>query len=235
MEEVRLYIIDTDIFINKELFESVYCQLDEARQQKIDRAKFDADKRRSLGAGYLLKAALDELGIKDGDRELACGEHGKPYLPLCPQVRFNLSHSARFVVLAINAAAIELGCDIEEYSNKKTIKTLENVSRRVLSDKEKSMLGEPASENDTEWKQKFYDIWTAKESYVKLTGKGLGTDFRKLELSLNEDNTTITDVDSGDCRYIFKKKIADGYSFSLCLENKDVIISNPIIPGLLQK
>lgn len=229
MEEVRLYIIDTDIFINKELFESVYCQLDEARQQKIDRAKFDADKRRSLGAGYLLKAALDNLKIEDGNRELDYGEHGKPYLPLCPQIRFNLSHSARFIVLAINAAGIELGCDIEEYSDKKAIKTLKNVSRRVLSDKEKSMLGEPASENDVEWKQKFYDIWTAKESYVKLTGKGLGTDFRKLELSQNEDSITITDIDNGDIMYIIRKKVADGYSFALCLENKDLIIREPII------
>src|SRR5947209_19706822 len=45
--------------------------------------------------------------------DFALREHGKPYLPLAPEVRFNLSHSHEMALVAV-AIDREVGVDIEK-------------------------------------------------------------------------------------------------------------------------
>ena len=74
----KIYIIDTDILKDGELFSYYYALQRPERREKIDRIKVDTGKRLSLGAGIVMEAALKHAGVSDADIVLTPG--GKPVL-----------------------------------------------------------------------------------------------------------------------------------------------------------
>ncbi len=138
-----------------QLEHSALSLLTSARQQRYAIYRQDADRRRCLGAGLLLRHLLGE------DAEKICtGSHGKPYLPdsdLC----FNLSHSGDYVVLAADTA--QIGVDIEYQSPVR-----DGIAQRCYTAEERDWLAR--QQNTTE---AFYRLWTGKESIMKATGQGL--------------------------------------------------------------
>jgi 4'-phosphopantetheinyl transferase len=129
-------------------------KITEKRKDRISRHIRQEDKARSLVAGLLLR---EVCGV-ECDTQLAYGEKGKPYL-LDNTLKFNLSHSGDFVVLAVSDT--EIGVDIEKIKpyNKA-------VAKRCFTSAELEWLSE---ENTNE---AFYRLWTAKESIMKATGAG---------------------------------------------------------------
>jgi len=123
-----------------------------ARQKRIERYMRAEDKARCLTAGLLLRRVC---GVTD-DSQLYYGGQGKPYLKDGGPF-FSIAHSGDYVVLA--TAEREVGVDIEkvtEYS--------EAVEARCFTAEEQKWLnGDP---------ERFYRIWTAKESVMKATGLG---------------------------------------------------------------
>lgn len=91
------------------------------------------------------------------------GKYGKPYLPQNLGISFNISHSGKWVVCALSND--EVGIDIEKISFDLDI----DVSKYFHKNESKiinSFLGKPKYYS-------FYRFWTAKESYLKCTGRGL--------------------------------------------------------------
>ena len=74
--------------------------------KSIKKHKRETDKKQELIAGYLLK---EYLGVEN-DAQLVISKNGKPML-VDARKHFNLSHSGKYVVLAI--ADQEVGIDIE--------------------------------------------------------------------------------------------------------------------------
>jgi 4'-phosphopantetheinyl transferase len=66
--------------------------------------------RRYLAAHGALRAVLGRFTA--APLEFALREKGKPYLPLAPEIRFNLAHSHGRALIAV-AREIEVGVDIE--------------------------------------------------------------------------------------------------------------------------
>ncbi|WP_446526524.1 4'-phosphopantetheinyl transferase family protein [Photobacterium swingsii] len=127
------------------------------------------------------------------------GEQGKPYLSRAQrqqtELAFNLSHSDDQVLLAITQTAdpeIELGVDIECEREGLCIDTIMD---NYFQPQEIESL---VRLDLTEQRQRFFDLWVLKESYIKATGKGLahalrsfGFDFsfsQKQQLSLLNEN-----------------------------------------------
>lgn len=115
-----------------------------------------ARKERS-GARLLLRAVLPRFGKRID--EIYCGENGKPTVQ---GLHFNLSHSGGKVALAVSDAPV--GCDIE------TLKPAPLVIERKFSAAEREYLSSFFGE---ERDRAFFRLWTAKESYIKMTGEGL--------------------------------------------------------------
>ena len=98
--------------------------------------------------------------------DIAYQSEGKPYFPACPAFHFSLSHTGSLTLCAVDSAP--LGVDIEEITPR-----TEKLIRYTLTDKEYESykaLGET-------W-QSFYSLWTKKEAWCKLTGKGIGATLR---------------------------------------------------------
>ncbi|MBE7025886.1 MAG: 4'-phosphopantetheinyl transferase superfamily protein [Ruminococcaceae bacterium] len=173
------------------------------RKEKILSLKKEADRKQSLGAGLLLRYALNKHGFSDAD--VFVGDNGKP---ICPGVGFNLSHSFDKILCAVGQG--DLGCDVEKIRHAPRRRI-----RRFFSLPELEYLS-----CTSEWDRTFFQLWTAKESYLKMTGEGL----RKAPTSFS---VLAKDV-SLPC--IFQKFEDDGYIFSVCameeIENRLIYVSD---------
>lgn len=158
-----VYFFDTVQLEDPFRYEVAYREADDERRRRVDGFRFEKDKRLSLGAGLLLKMALADKGIKDTEIERM--PDGKPYLRNNSEWFFSLSHSGTAAMCVL--ASMPVGCDIEKIGNPPL-----RVARKVFSKEEQSLL----SCMDTEAQAKyFYTLWTAKESFLKMTGEGLKT------------------------------------------------------------
>ena len=91
-------------------------------------------------------------------------QEGKPYFTR-GDVKFSLSHSGDFWLCAFSSR--EVGLDLQV---KKTCDYL-GIAKRFFHPQEYEYI--------TAWgKEGFFKIWTAKESYVKLTGQGIDQEFK---------------------------------------------------------
>ena len=160
-EPIRAYIADVEPLADPLKYQAAYEKVSEARKRKADGFRFPADKRLSLGAGLLLRNALEKAGIWDREIEIMPG--GKPYLKNTKEWFFNLSHSGTKVMCVL--ARNPVGCDIE----RKEKPPLE-LATGIFSKQEQERL---LSLEKAAQRQYFYTLWTGKESYLKMTGEGL--------------------------------------------------------------
>ena len=124
------------------------------------------------------------------------GEHGKPEIsapaPAVP-LRFNLSHSKRYVVCAV-AITHDLGVDIECIERRNEVL---DIAHRYFSEREVADLFALPEERR---KQRFFDYWTLKEAYMKASGEGL---------SLGLGNFSFYFPGGGDIRIGFGEALED--------------------------
>lgn len=155
---------------------------------------FEKDRLLSAGAGFLLAKVIQ---CKEND--IRINEYGKPYLD--SDVQFNISHSGQYTVLAVSDCNV--GVDIECISDKNL-----GISDVVFTEDEKAWINvDPI--------KRFFILWTAKESILKLFGTGLSVDmksFSSLKL-FNEDFAVI------GCRTIYYKSfIIDNHALTVACE-----------------
>lgn len=194
-------------------------QLSEERQKKIASLRFEKDQKLSLGAGMLLDLGLREYGVRERDVLMAKGPVGKPYLPEHPEIHFNLSHSGN-VAMAVFSDR-EAGCDVEQIK-----KSVKRVADRFFCEPERQFLAEADSEEEES--RRFFQIWTLKESYLKVTGEG--THF-PLDRFCIYRNPLRIQVDGRPAACSLYEYELPGYRAAVCLEgekperNQDVFFS----------
>lgn len=134
------------------------------RKEKILKYHFPQDRLLSLYAALLTRMVLSKRTKIPADRlEIGCEANGKPYLASTDHLHFNLSHTKSCIFLCISDEQ-PVGADIE----KLTSPPLE-IIKTVFHPEEISYI-ETACRADQ--MQKFFEIWTKKEAYLKKTGTG---------------------------------------------------------------
>lgn len=142
--------------------------LSEVRRDKILRLKNEADRKRSLMAGIMIRDNLLKCGFSQDD--ILISDNGRPYID---GIDFNVSHSGDYVVMVISDEA-SVGCDIELMRDRSV-----SPAQKYFSDAEKAWIDSEADKIPA-----FYRIWTARESYIKLTGEGILLDFSRYEVNV---------------------------------------------------
>ncbi len=129
--------------------------------------------------GQLRQILAAYLSRAPSEIDFFYGPHGKPELlnPKETPLRFNLSHSGEFGLLAINDS-YPIGVDIERLHPGRPYLKL---SERFFSLRERTELRN-LPEKDREWA--FYACWTRKEAYLKAIGTGLITPLHSFDISL---------------------------------------------------
>ena len=160
-----------------------YKLLPENRKQKVDRFRFEKDKKLSAGAYLLLDKLLKEEGITHPVYKT--GKYGKAYISNMKNIHFNLSHSGKMVACAISDT--EVGVDIEY-----TDPTIDlNIAKNYFynSEYENIMKSEKPSDE-------FFKFWVLKESYMKYTGLGFNLELNSFEIIMNETIELKNDKDN---------------------------------------
>lgn len=114
---------------------------------------------------------------------------GKPSLPSeqNPQgLRFNLSHTDGLIACALTLEN-DLGVDVEDITREgETVK----IADRYFSPQEYQQL---IALPETRQNDRFFDLWTLKESYIKAWGKGLAIPLDEFSFSFREDDASISE------------------------------------------
>lgn len=187
--ENHLYILDTKTLEDTAVYESWYTKMPAARREKIDKLRFDKDKRLSLGAGILIHTGLTCAGI--GGEEILYSEHGKPYLAGNDDVFFNVSHSGNLAVCAVSPR--QVGVDVELVR-----KFDEPLKRHVFNTP-------PLS--DAECTR----LWTVKESVMKYFGTGISLGAKNIHVNMTEPITVTCEGYDTSGLYISSYAIYDAF------------------------
>jgi 4'-phosphopantetheinyl transferase len=182
------------------------------RLKKAQSYHFEADRLRSLAGTLLMERVLN-------GKEPDFTEYGKPFMKSGPF--FNLSHSGDFACLAVSGVS-PVGIDIEQHKKRNVDDKLIGLAKSAFHPAELAFfLKNPGA-------ARFYDLWTLKESYIKMLGSGFALPSK--EFSVIPDSS----FDTLPCRFSCPQKnrfspiektcffqtfsLFEGYSLSVCSE-----------------
>lgn len=159
--EVELYLIHTGFLEEESVFQKKLQQVSSLRREKVLACKLWEDKKRSLAAGLLLEKVIGEEGYSPEDLQVE--EGGKLYLPGVKDFFFSISHSGEYAVCAVSD--VPVGVDIQKHRKNGLA-----VAKRFFKAEEADYIAKQPTQKQEEM---FFRYWTGKESYLKLTGKGI--------------------------------------------------------------
>lgn len=129
-----------------------------------------------------------------------------------PNFHFNISHSSDYVLCSVSHCSV--GIDIEEIKNIDL-----NIASRFFTNYEINFINQSTAKNRIE---RFYSIWTAKESYSKFLGEGLSIPLNSFTIEILEKSIKFSKregrkITEPPC--FFKSyNISDKYKITLCSE-----------------
>lgn len=188
-------------------------QLSLSEQQAAAQLVHDDRRSAYIKSHYLLRRLLaDAIGCDMQAIEYQYSTHGKPEV-VGQSIHFNLSHSADMAVVAISREG-PVGVDVECCRPRDTLLKL---ARRFFAKPEVAYI-ESASDQLTA----FYQVWTAKEAYLKAQGLGISSGLQCFSV-----------VDGGcflpalDGLYIHSIDVGAGYIAMLVTEGvQELVISH---------
>lgn len=200
---VKLYVADISNLPDPLLSSELLDQLSVDRQQRIHNLKQEKSRKQSMGVGLLLQKVLALYHMQDS--QVYVGEHGKPMID---GLEFSLAHSGNLVICAVSYKPV--GCDVEAIRE-----APKGVAERYFSDGEKTYLSRFFGE---EYNHAFFRIWTMKESYVKMTGEGLGVPFEAYEVIFDQGHEKVLRDGKMQSCHISSVEL-QGYIISVCAED----------------
>ena len=178
---------------------TVLKDLPQNRIEKILKQHKIESRKQSFCAGLLLKYVLSKYRIDSS--YIKTGTKGKPEVQ---GLHFNISHSNDIVICAVSEN--DIGCDIEKISTANL-----SIAKRFFTENEFKYI-ESFSGKDAD--NEFYRLWTAKESFIKMTGEGLSRPLKSFEVQCIPKMQIIINEELYPC-YIKEYQI-EGYKLTVC-------------------
>lgn len=145
------------------LYQDLYRRAVPERRQRADRYLRREDGLRCLAAGELLRETVERaLGITEFTVVKDPG--GKPRIAGQDRFHYNLSHSGDRVVIAWGDGPV--GVDVQQM---RMDPGKEELARSFFTPEEQAFIFESPESRA----ERFYRVWTGKESYLKYLGTGL--------------------------------------------------------------
>lgn len=160
----------------------------------------------------ILNYGLKNMFDIDGTRKIIeKGKYGKPYLKGMEQYQYNISNTDGMVACALSEVAV--GVDVEKKRD-----FPRNILRKCTSAQETAYILETGDEKQKA--ERFFRLWTLKESYIKMTGEGMRIPLKEVEFCISEKETEMNVTEDADIRCSkegkFYQKDQRDYWLSLC-------------------
>lgn len=208
---IHTYYADIRCLENETLFRERVKQLSPYRQQKIAILRNDRDRNRSLGAGLLLDHGLAVYGLQERSVEYDIGQWGKPALKYHPEICFSMSHSGDYAICTIGDRPV--GNDIEHVREGRL-----KVANRFFAEEELAWLYE--AETEEERTGRMFRLWTMKESFLKVIGRGMSLSLKDFVIRMDEESGRARVRHSFDAKYYYMREYGeiDGYCTAVCAQ-----------------
>lgn len=159
---IEVYAVDISRPPAPERYEHFLTFVSPDKSARIRRFYRMEDRLRGLVADILIRdIIIRKTGIPNKDIEFYTNDYGKPFLKCRDEFQFNLSHSGIWVVAVVDNQPV--GIDVEQ------IQPIDlDISRNYYSPDEHREL----MSKDDKFSY-FFTLWSLKESYIKIVGKGL--------------------------------------------------------------
>ncbi len=206
VEIVAVKLLNTDAFLDVK--DKLFSLLPTIVNDKLTNFKHFSAMQRSLWGEIMVRKLLSEkINIKSQEILFDINDKGKPFLKDIP-VHFNISHSGDWVVAAFSDDIV--GIDVELIHNVNY-----DIASRFFSANECNDLFSIIDEEAK--KSYFFELWTLKESYLKLIGTGLTKPLNTFTVTYQGDNITLTDDENPIANVFFRQYIIDdAYKLSIC-------------------
>jgi 4'-phosphopantetheinyl transferase len=217
---IKVYSVRFDENVDRNCIEPLYPFLSQYTIQRIKDFHFLQDAVRCSLGEVLVKYAIGEtFEIPLKDICFLRNEYGKPFVKGREGIHFNISHSAERIVCAVSSQPV--GVDIEKVTSIDTLA----VARVFFSKDEADYISSvpPHRRQDL-----FFDLWTMKESYIKLEGSGLALPLASFIIKYNETPVRVQCPITGqNLAFIKQYNIDPCYKLSVC--SRQSLFDNLII------
>jgi len=162
--EVNILIADKEL--TRSVFDSLLPLVSRDKRDRITKFHSYRDAQNALLGDIAARMLICRAtGLSNSHLEFTSNEYGKPFLINDPHVHHNISHANQYIACVLDDQPV--GIDIEH------IKPIEmKIAKRFFAPDEIAYV---VSADDSLLVQRFYEIWTKKESRIKWEGKGLST------------------------------------------------------------
>jgi len=169
--EVHLYFSYPEKISDPELLEQYTSLLTDHELTRMSRLYYARHRHQFLITRALIRASLSRyFDVEPADWRFDKNGYGKPQIAFPDKpwpIRFNLSHCNGLIMCGI-AQDHDIGVDVED-TQRSTRAAFDSLSSYFSSEEIASLSDLPEDQQ----KQRFFDYWTLKESYIKARGMGL--------------------------------------------------------------
>ncbi|WP_019027448.1 4'-phosphopantetheinyl transferase family protein [Colwellia piezophila] len=180
--EIHLWMTKPEQLLGKhELLATYATLLTHKETAKQQRYKFAKDRHDALITRAFIRDLLSYYAdIAPQDWQFEKGEKDKPEIVNCPlPLRFNISHTKNLIICAVTLED-DIGCDVENTGRSNDVLA---IAERYFSPKETTEL---FALPEVQQRNRFFDYWTLKESYIKAWGLGLAIPLTDFSFNIND-------------------------------------------------
>ena len=176
------------------------------KQERVLSFRKKEDAERALVGDFLVRSIIIErYGYSNSEIQFDENKYGKPYWPEKEDFCYNLSHSGKYVVCAVDNHPV--GIDVQ------IIRPISiEIAKRFFSRTEYEYI---IKHNEEEHLSVFYDIWTLKESYIKAIGRGLSIPLNSFSVITNDSDIQVK-TENGEVWFLKQYTVSPEYKLAVC-------------------
>lgn len=180
--EIHIWVTKPEELLgNDELLATYSTLLTSTETAKQQRYKFAKDRHDALITRAFIRDLLSYYAdVAPQDWQFEKGNKDKPEVINCPlPPRFNISHTKNLIICAVTLED-DIGCDVENTGRNNNVLA---IAERYFSSKE---IDELFALPEAQQRNRFFDYWTLKESYIKAWGLGLAIPLADFSFKIND-------------------------------------------------
>ncbi|TWX65853.1 4'-phosphopantetheinyl transferase superfamily protein [Colwellia demingiae] len=188
--EIHIWVTKPEELLGNDELLSTYSTLLTATElAKQQRYKFAKDRHDALITRAFIRDLLSYYAdVAPQDWQFEKGNKDKPEVINCPlPLRFNISHTKNLIICAVTLED-DIGCDVENTGRNNNVLA---IAERYFSSKE---IDELFALPEAQQRNRFFDYWTLKESYIKAWGLGLAIPLADFSFEINDTEHNHNDL-----------------------------------------
>ncbi len=236
--DVHLWFVYNDKINDAQLLALYHKLLNSAESTQQKRFYFEKHRHQYLLTRAMVRSVLSLYvnEISPENWEFTKNDYGKPFISnneLPIPLRFNISHTDELIVMAVTLDQ-EVGVDVEYLP--RLGKMLDIASNFFSPSEVKQLLDLPTEKQIN----RFFDLWTLKEAYIKACGMGLSIPLDHFSYSFSQQGKISIDFkkernDQPDCWQFWQIHPNNIHKISMAIKGADnsrkyTIIMRELIP-----